>query len=76
MGRLSEAITGSPAAKAGLGVGDTLVAVNGRAYSPEVLTDVIKAAEHGTAPIVLIVKRNDLFRTVSIEYHGGCAIRI
>ena len=71
MGRLSEAITGSPAAKAGLGVGDTLVAVNGRAYSPEVLTDVIKAAEHGTAPIVLIVKRNDLFRTVSIEYHGG-----
>jgi predicted metalloprotease with PDZ domain len=71
MGRLSEAITGSPAAKAGLGVGDTIVAVNGRAYSPEVLTDIIKAAEHSTAPIVMIVKRNDLFRTVSIDYHGG-----
>jgi predicted metalloprotease with PDZ domain len=71
MGRLSEAIAGSPAAKGGLGVGDTIVAVNGRAYSLEVLTDIIKAAEHSTAPIVMIVKRNDLFRTVSIDYHGG-----
>jgi len=33
--------------------------------------DIIKAAEHSTAPIVMIVKRNDLFRTVSIDYHGG-----
>jgi predicted metalloprotease with PDZ domain len=71
MGRLTEAITGSPAAKAGLGVGDEIVAVNSRAYSPEVLMDIIKAAEHSTAPIVMIVKRNDLFRTVSIDYHGG-----
>jgi predicted metalloprotease with PDZ domain len=71
IGRLTDVLTGSPAAKAGLGVGDTLVAVDARTFSPMVLNDAIKAAEHETGPIVLIVKRNDLFRTVSIDYHGG-----
>ncbi len=71
MGRLTDVLTGSPAAKAGLGSGDTLVAVDARTFSPKVLDEAIKAAEHRSAPIEVIVKRNDIFRTVSIDYHGG-----
>jgi predicted metalloprotease with PDZ domain len=70
-GTLSDVLTGSPGAKAGLGIGDTIVAVDGREYSSEVLIDGIKAAQGTNAPIVLIVKRNGLFRTVSIDYHDG-----
>lgn len=70
-GMLSDVLTGSPAAAAGLGIGDTIVAVDNREFSPEVLADGIKAAQGTNVPIALIVKRNGLFRTVSIDYHGG-----
>jgi predicted metalloprotease with PDZ domain len=71
MGRLSEVVSGSPAARAGLGVGDTIVAVNSREYETDILTEEIKAAERSREPIVMILKRNGIFRTVSIDYHGG-----
>jgi predicted metalloprotease with PDZ domain len=70
-GMLSEVYAGSPAAKAGLGVGDTIVAVDGRAFSSDALRDAIKGAERSRNPIAFIVKRHDLFRLVSIDYHGG-----
>jgi predicted metalloprotease with PDZ domain len=70
-GVVSDVLTGSPAATAGLGIGDTLVAVDGREYSSDVLTDAVKAAQSSSGPIVFIVKRNALYRTVSIDYHGG-----
>jgi len=70
-GVVSDVLTGSPAAKAGLGIGDTIVAVDSREYSSDVLIDGIKAAQGSSAPIVLIVKRNDIYRTVSIDYHAG-----
>jgi predicted metalloprotease with PDZ domain len=70
-GRLSEVIAGSPAARAGLGIGDTIVAVDAREYSNEVLADGIRAAHGRAAPIALIVKRNGIFRSVTIDYHGG-----
>ena len=68
---LSDVIAGSIAARAGLGVGDTIVAVDDREYDPEVLVDELKAARTSTAPLSFIVKRNAIFRTVPIDYHGG-----
>jgi predicted metalloprotease with PDZ domain len=70
-GVVSDVLTGSPAAKAGLGISDTIVAVDNREYSSDVLSDGIKAAQGSSAPIVLIVKRNGIYRTVSIDYHDG-----
>ncbi len=64
-------LTGSPAARGGLGIGDTIVAIEGREFSADVLDDEVKAAKGRTAPIVMIVKKNALYRTVSIDYHGG-----
>lgn len=60
-----------PAFNAGLGSGTTIVAVNGQAYSKDVLDDAVKAAKDGKAPIELLVKEFDRFRTVKLDYHGG-----
>src|SRR5690606_10647255 len=61
----------SPAFNAGLGSGTGVIAVNGQAYSQDVLEDAIKAAKGTTAPIELLVKEFDRYRTVRIDYHGG-----
>ena len=42
-GRIGDVIEGSPAAKAGIGPGMKVVAVNGKAYSAEMLREAIKA---------------------------------
>ena len=42
-GRIADVIEGSPAAKAGIGPGMKIVAVNGKAYSAEIIRDIIKA---------------------------------
>ena len=60
-----------PAFNAGLGSGTTIIAVNGMAYDGEVLEEAIKAAKTNTAPIELMVKEFDRYRTVKIDYHGG-----
>lgn len=71
MGQLAEIAWGSPAFKAGLIQGDTLLAVNGRAVKPDVLKDAVKSAKEAKAPIELIVKNGDRFKTVRIPYYDG-----
>ncbi|WP_375398262.1 M61 family metallopeptidase [uncultured Sphingomonas sp.] len=60
-----------PAYAAGLKLGDTLIAVDGLAYSDDRLKASISAARTAKAPIVLTVKAGEAIRTVSIDYHGG-----
>jgi predicted metalloprotease with PDZ domain len=61
----------SPAFEAGIGSGTTLVAVNGQAYDKDVLADAVQAAKGDKAPIELLLKEFDRYRTVRIDYHGG-----
>ena len=61
----------SPAFDAGLVTGAQVVAVNGEAYSAEVLREAITAAKGGKEPIELLVRRDDHFVTVPIAYHDG-----
>jgi len=42
-GRIGDVIEGSPASKAGIGPGMKIVAVNGKAYSTEIMREAIKA---------------------------------
>jgi predicted metalloprotease with PDZ domain len=70
-GSISDAIEGELAAKAGIGPGMKVVAVNGRRFSPEVVHDTIKAAKNGTAPIELLVENDDYYKTYKLDYHGG-----
>ncbi len=60
-----------PAFRAGLIPGMSLVAVNGRDFSPDVLTDAVANAAHSDQPIELLVRNEDLFRTLKVAYHGG-----
>lgn len=60
-----------PAFKAGLSRGVKIIAVNGVDFDPEVLKDAITAAKGESAPIELIVKDNERYRTVKIAYHDG-----
>ncbi len=59
-----------PAFKAGLTVGGRLLAVNGVAYDLDRLKDAITVAKAG-APLDLLVKTGDHFRTVRLDWRGG-----
>jgi predicted metalloprotease with PDZ domain len=59
-----------PAFKAGIGSGTTVVAVNGLAYDKDVLDEAVTAAKTG-APIELMLRDFDIYRTVELDYRGG-----
>jgi predicted metalloprotease with PDZ domain len=60
-----------PAFKANITEGAQILAINGIAYSADVLKDAIRAAQGTKLPIELIVKTGDRFRVASIDYHNG-----
>lgn len=60
-----------PAFDAGVGSGMQVIAVNDVEFSKDALEDAIKAAKGGTAPIRLLVKEFDRFRTIDVKYHDG-----
>ena len=70
-GNIVDTVEGMPAAKAGIGPGMKLVAVNGKRFSEDVLCDVLKAAKNGSDPIELLVENADYYRIYKLDYHGG-----
>jgi predicted metalloprotease with PDZ domain len=71
-GKVGSVLWGSPAYKAGLSRGVTIVAVNDRELDgSETLTAAVKGAAADKAPIALLVHDGKYFRTVKIDYHGG-----
>ena len=54
-----------------MAIGKQIVAVNGRTFSADALKQAIKDAKgQGKAP-ELLVKAGDLYRTVTLDWHGG-----
>jgi predicted metalloprotease with PDZ domain len=70
-GTIADVRTGSPAYQAGLGPSTKLVAINGHAYTEDVLKHAMRAAKGTTDPIELIVSSDNEFRTVRLDYHDG-----
>jgi predicted metalloprotease with PDZ domain len=70
-GHIDDVRLGSPAAQAGIMPGMKLVAVNGRAWSPEVVRDALTAAKKGGEPLQLLVQNTDYFKTYAVNYHDG-----
>lgn len=70
-GMVSDVHFGSPAYKAGMDILSKIEAVNGRAYSDDLMYDAIVAAQKTHQPLRLLVSKNDAYRTVSIAYYGG-----
>jgi len=70
-GVVRDTVEGMIAAKAGIGPGMKIVAVNGRRFSADVWRDAMRAAKNSPSPIELIVENTDYFRVVKLDYHGG-----
>ena len=70
-GRVGDVLVNSAAFAAGLAPGDTIVAVDGRKFKADVLTDAIKAHKGGSTPLSLIYNDGDYFRTASIDARSG-----
>jgi hypothetical protein len=70
-GGIAGVIWDGVAFRAGLAGNSSIVAVNNKAYKPEVLKAAVKAAKGGTAPINLLVKQGSNFRTIALDYHDG-----
>jgi len=70
-GRVSDVREDSPAWRAGLAVGETIEAIDGQAFDPDVFEYALKTAQHGGRPIVMTVSQNGWYGTISIDYHGG-----
>ncbi|ESQ76542.1 M61 family metallopeptidase [Asticcacaulis sp. YBE204] len=71
-GEVSNVFWDSPAFKAGLGQGMTVVAVNGVAFDADGLkAAVAAAAKPNGAPVELLIKRGKTYTTVKIDYTGG-----
>ncbi len=66
-GVISDLAPSTPAAKAGLAPGFTIIAVNGVKYSPDVMRRAIKSKQ----PIEVIAQNGDYFAVHRIEYSGG-----
>ena len=70
-GEIDDVIVDSPAYKAGLAPGFSIVAVNGRAYQAALLRAALAAAKGSGPAIELIVENTGYYKTVRVDYHGG-----
>lgn len=70
-GEVVDTIEGRAAGLAGVGPGMTLVAVNGRKFTPEILDAAIADAQKTHQPIALLVETDDYYRTLSVPYFEG-----
>ena len=68
---INEVEWASPAFAANITAGATLLAVNGRAYKQELLDNALTAAKKNKKPIALLIKSDDTYRTVVINYFDG-----
>jgi predicted metalloprotease with PDZ domain len=70
-GRIADVLWNSPAFKAGLSQGLTVIAINGKAYRPELLKGAISAAKADHQPIELLLKQAERYQTTRIDYYEG-----
>jgi len=69
-GALTDVVPGSAADRAGIVPDMTLVAVNARAWTPEILREAIRRDRDGE-PLELLLRSGDFYRTCRVEDRGG-----
>ncbi len=70
-GAIEQVSWNSAAFDAGLTVGDTILAVNEKPFSDDLIKAEIAAAKSGKAPIRLLIKTADRLRSVDLAWNGG-----
>ncbi|MSO72681.1 MAG: M61 family peptidase [Rhodospirillaceae bacterium] len=69
--KLADVLWEGPAYKLGLTPGTQIIAVNGTAYSDDRIKEAITAAKKSGAPIEVLVKNGDVYRSVRFDYRDG-----
>ncbi|MBB6123942.1 M61 family metallopeptidase [Sphingobium subterraneum] len=70
-GEITAVIWDSPAFRAGLTVGQKVIAVNGTEYTPDLLKGALIAAKDPKRPVELLVRREKAFTTIKLDYSLG-----
>jgi predicted metalloprotease with PDZ domain len=70
-GNIVDTVEGMPAAKAGIGPGMKVAAVNGRRFSADALNDALKAGKNNSDALELLIENTEYYKTYKLDYHGG-----
>jgi len=70
-GVIVDTVEGMLAAKAGIGPGMKVIAVNGRKFSRDALRDALREGTTSTAPLELLVENGEYIHAYKLDYHGG-----
>ena len=70
-GYITDTVEGMSAAKAGIGPGMKVIAVNGRRFSPDVLSDALKINKGTSNPLELLIENTEYYKTYRLDYHDG-----
>jgi predicted metalloprotease with PDZ domain len=70
-GAVQSVVWDSPAFKAGMTIGNRIVAINGTEYSAELFRSSLKDATDKKRPLSLILKQDKRYRTITLDYSGG-----
>jgi predicted metalloprotease with PDZ domain len=70
-GEIVDTVHDSPAARAGIGPGMHLIAVNGKKFRRESLHDALKLGKKSSQPLELLVENTGYYKTYAVDYHGG-----
>ena len=71
MERFVDTVEGMLAAKAGIGPGMKVVAVNGQRFTADRLSDALKAGKRQLDPLELLVENTDYYKIYKLDYHDG-----
>lgn len=70
-GVIADVRKGGVSEVAGVGPGMKIVAVNGRAFTPDLLKAAVKEAKGSGPAVELILENTGYFQVVKVDYHGG-----
>jgi len=68
---ITDIVPEMPAGRAGLAPGMKVIAVNSKAWSPDVARSALREAKKSSKPIEFLAQAGNYFQTYSIDYHGG-----
>jgi predicted metalloprotease with PDZ domain len=71
VGNISDVLKDGVSDKAGIGPGMKILAVNGRAYTPDVLKAAIHDTKDSGPAVELIVFNTGYYKVVKLDYHDG-----
>lgn len=70
-GTIVDTVENMMAAKAGIGPGMKIIAVNGRRFTPGIFRIALSEGVNSSDPLELLVENTDYFTTYKLDYHGG-----